>query len=182
MKPIMTWTEGVEVQPEAVQQLKDATQLPFIHHHVAAMPDVHWGIGDHCMEDSTQHDVPVEGRVVLAPTDRCHIFVEPIGAFGQPSEVGVGKINPPFLTLALSQFDEVPAHPVADPARTAVQHDPDEILLVQADLDEMVATAERTQLLLGRGLTCYQAAWDDVVAAAVCQDIHLTKDRNALLV
>lgn len=43
-KPIHIWTEDVE--EGAMQQLRNVAKLPFIHPHgVAAMPDVHWGIG-----------------------------------------------------------------------------------------------------------------------------------------
>lgn len=41
--PVMIWTE--EVEASAMQQLRDLSRLPFVHHHVAVMPDVHWGMG-----------------------------------------------------------------------------------------------------------------------------------------
>ena len=41
--PVKVWTE--EVQPEALKQLANTASLPFVFHHVAAMPDVHLGIG-----------------------------------------------------------------------------------------------------------------------------------------
>jgi tRNA-splicing ligase RtcB len=43
--PIKTWTKGVSIEPQAAAQLENVSRLPFIHHHVAAMPDVHWGMG-----------------------------------------------------------------------------------------------------------------------------------------
>ena len=43
--PIKTWTKGVQVEGEAMQQLRNISGLPFIHKHIAAMPDVHWGMG-----------------------------------------------------------------------------------------------------------------------------------------
>lgn len=43
--PIKAWTRGVELEPEARQQLRNVASLPFIYRHVAAMPDVHWGRG-----------------------------------------------------------------------------------------------------------------------------------------
>lgn len=43
--PIKRWTRGVAVEPEALKQLSNIAKLPFIHKWVAAMPDVHWGIG-----------------------------------------------------------------------------------------------------------------------------------------
>jgi tRNA-splicing ligase RtcB len=43
--PIKAWTRGVPVEAEAAAQLRNVARLPFIHRWVAAMPDVHWGIG-----------------------------------------------------------------------------------------------------------------------------------------
>jgi tRNA-splicing ligase RtcB len=43
--PIKAWVRGVSFEPEARQQLVNVARLPFIHGWVAAMPDVHWGIG-----------------------------------------------------------------------------------------------------------------------------------------
>ncbi|WP_020472340.1 RtcB family protein [Zavarzinella formosa] len=43
--PIQGWTEGVPVEEKALQQLRNVASLPFIHKHVAVMPDVHWGMG-----------------------------------------------------------------------------------------------------------------------------------------
>src|SRR5256885_4703273 len=34
-----------ELEPQARQQLVNISTLPIVHHHVAAMPDVHLGIG-----------------------------------------------------------------------------------------------------------------------------------------
>lgn len=39
------WTRGVPVENQALQQMMRVAQLPFIHQHVAAMPDVHVGRG-----------------------------------------------------------------------------------------------------------------------------------------
>lgn len=41
--PVKVWTQDIE--HEALQQLVNVSQLPIIHGHVAAMPDVHAGIG-----------------------------------------------------------------------------------------------------------------------------------------
>ena len=42
---IMMWTEGVQVEDVAMQQLRNTASLPFIYKHLAVMPDVHWGMG-----------------------------------------------------------------------------------------------------------------------------------------
>jgi len=43
--PIKAWIDGVELEEEARRQLANVAALPFIHHHVAVMPDCHWGMG-----------------------------------------------------------------------------------------------------------------------------------------
>jgi tRNA-splicing ligase RtcB len=43
--PIKMWTRGVPVEDEAKHQLMNAARLPVVFKHVAAMPDVHYGIG-----------------------------------------------------------------------------------------------------------------------------------------
>ena len=44
-KPIKAWTRGVPLEDSARQQLQNVAGLPFIHKHIAVMPDVHWGMG-----------------------------------------------------------------------------------------------------------------------------------------
>src|SRR5881392_2747415 len=43
--PIKAWTKGVQLEDQARKQLLNVAQLPFIFKWIAAMPDVHWGIG-----------------------------------------------------------------------------------------------------------------------------------------
>ncbi len=43
--PIKAWTKGVPIEDQARAQLANVARLPFIHKWVAAMPDVHWGLG-----------------------------------------------------------------------------------------------------------------------------------------
>lgn len=43
--PIKAWTRGVPVGDTTRQQLRNLANMPFIHSHVAVMPDVHWGMG-----------------------------------------------------------------------------------------------------------------------------------------
>lgn len=44
-KPVHLWAPAAEVEPQSLEQLKRAASLPWVFHHVAAMPDVHFGIG-----------------------------------------------------------------------------------------------------------------------------------------
>ena len=43
--PVKAWTRGVPFEDAARKQLENLARLPFIHRWVAAMPDVHFGIG-----------------------------------------------------------------------------------------------------------------------------------------
>jgi tRNA-splicing ligase RtcB len=43
--PIKAWTRGVGVEESARKQLQNVAKLPIVFHHVAVMPDVHFGIG-----------------------------------------------------------------------------------------------------------------------------------------
>src|SRR5688572_19038883 len=42
---LKSWTSGLEVEWEAVQQLRNIAALPILAGHVAVMPDVHLGKG-----------------------------------------------------------------------------------------------------------------------------------------
>ena len=44
-KMIKSWTKGVPFEEEAKKQLQNIAELPFIYKWIAAMPDVHLGIG-----------------------------------------------------------------------------------------------------------------------------------------
>ena len=43
--PIKAWIKGVPLEKEAEQQLRNVASLPIVYKWVAAMPDVHWGMG-----------------------------------------------------------------------------------------------------------------------------------------
>jgi tRNA-splicing ligase RtcB (3'-phosphate/5'-hydroxy nucleic acid ligase) len=43
--PVKLWARGVPVEEEARRQLANAARLPIVFRHIAAMPDVHFGIG-----------------------------------------------------------------------------------------------------------------------------------------
>ncbi len=42
---VRLWTRANEVEPVALEQLRHIAALPWVFHHVAAMPDVHYGKG-----------------------------------------------------------------------------------------------------------------------------------------
>jgi tRNA-splicing ligase RtcB len=59
--PIKAWIEGVGVEDKAKQQLINTASLPIIFHHVAVMPDVHFGMGA-----TVGSVVPTEGAIIPA--------------------------------------------------------------------------------------------------------------------
>ncbi|MDX5400348.1 MAG: RtcB family protein, partial [Actinomycetes bacterium] len=59
--PIKAWTRGVPVEQEAVAQLRNIASLPFVHRWIAAMPDVHLGIGA-----TVGSVIPTEGAIIPA--------------------------------------------------------------------------------------------------------------------
>ncbi|QDK34774.1 RtcB family protein [Sphingomonas sp. IC081] len=59
--PIKMWTRGVPVDEKAHEQLARAARMPFIFRHVAAMPDVHVGIGA-----TVGSVIPTKGAVIPA--------------------------------------------------------------------------------------------------------------------
>ena len=59
--PIKAWTRGVPFEDAARAQLENVARLPFIHRWVAAMPDVHWGIGA-----TVGSVIPTSGAIIPA--------------------------------------------------------------------------------------------------------------------
>ncbi|MEQ1773821.1 MAG: RtcB family protein [Burkholderiales bacterium] len=57
--PVKVWTRDIE--PEAIQQLINVSMLPIVHGHVAAMPDVHMGIGA-----TVGSVIPTKGAIIPA--------------------------------------------------------------------------------------------------------------------
>jgi tRNA-splicing ligase RtcB len=59
--PIKAWIRGVVADDKAIQQLRNVALLPIVHGHVAAMPDVHWGIGA-----TVGSVIPTKGAIIPA--------------------------------------------------------------------------------------------------------------------
>ena len=57
--PVKVYTDDIE--PSAYQQLVNMSQMPFIHAHIAAMPDVHSGIGA-----TVGSVIPTKGAIIPA--------------------------------------------------------------------------------------------------------------------
>ncbi len=58
---VKMFCEGVPVEESAIAQLNNAASMPFIYHHIAAMPDVHTGIGA-----TVGSVIPTQGAIIPA--------------------------------------------------------------------------------------------------------------------
>lgn len=58
---IKAWVDGVQLEDAAKQQLFNVADMPFIHKWVAAMPDVHWGMGA-----TVGSVIPTRGAIIPA--------------------------------------------------------------------------------------------------------------------
>src|SRR5438876_1219111 len=75
--PIKAWIRGVSIEDVAVKQLQNVARLPCVRGWVAAMPDVHWGVGA-----TVGSVIPTVGAII-------------------PAAVGVGnRIGTYFIELA----------------------------------------------------------------------------------
>jgi tRNA-splicing ligase RtcB len=94
---------GVQLEDGARHQLENVARLPVVFHHVAAMPDVHWGIG------------ATVGSVI--PTERAIIPA----AVGVDTGCGMMAVE---TTMAASQppTRQVPRPRSRRPSRTAAVH------------------------------------------------------------
>ena len=59
--PIKAWTKGVAIEAVAEKQLRNVASMPFVYKWVAAMPDVHWGIGA-----TVGSVIPTRGAIIPA--------------------------------------------------------------------------------------------------------------------
>jgi tRNA-splicing ligase RtcB len=58
---IKAWIDGVTVEEQARKQLDNIASMPFIHKHVAIMPDCHWGMGA-----TVGSVIPTKGAIIPA--------------------------------------------------------------------------------------------------------------------
>lgn len=58
---IKAWIDGVQVEDQARAQLDNMAAMPFVHKHIAVMPDVHWGMGA-----TVGSVIPTRGAIIPA--------------------------------------------------------------------------------------------------------------------
>ncbi len=103
--------------------------------------------GQRC-QHPIHHHLAVVVRIILRPAHRLQIVVIMTTAFAEIGEIAIGKMGNMLLHIFLRQRNKQRADRIAHAARAAVQHHPDPIGLIEADLDKVVACAERSQMLV----------------------------------
>ncbi len=59
--PVKSWTRGVTFEEGAQRQVSNVANMPFIHKHIAIMPDVHFGLGA-----TVGSVIPTKGAIIPA--------------------------------------------------------------------------------------------------------------------
>jgi hypothetical protein len=98
-------------------------------------------------EHQLQHRLAVGHRVLLRPMHRLDVIGEVLAALGKVGQIAIRQVDHVARHVLSRQLDEVRRDGVADAPAARVQHHPDLLMLVQADLDEVVAAAERAHLV-----------------------------------
>src|SRR5687768_3946061 len=96
-----------------------------------------------------QHQRAVVGSVVLRPAQSFDVHLELDGSLVQPREIPIAELALLTLCNLTRHADRRLADRLADVARSGMQHDPHDVRLIEAQLNEMVAAAERSELLEG---------------------------------
>ena len=58
---VKMFTDGVQVEESALQQIRNVASMPFVYPHVAVMPDAHWGMGA-----TIGSVIPTQGAIIPA--------------------------------------------------------------------------------------------------------------------
>lgn len=85
--PVKIWTDDVDAASR--QQLANIASLPFIHHHVAAMPDVHLGIGATIGSVIATHQAIVPAAVGVDIGCSSDMQLKPTAVSGKVPAVGL---------------------------------------------------------------------------------------------
>jgi len=122
--PIKAWVRGVPVEDAALGQLKNVAQLPFIFRWVAAMPDVHFGIGA-----TVGSVIPTQGAIIPAAVGvdiGCGMMAArtTLRAEDLPDDLarlrgGIERAVPHGLTVGRNRRDRGSWEHPPEPARTA---------------------------------------------------------------
>lgn len=108
--PIKAWTRGVPIEDQAVAQLRNVARLPFIHKWIAAMPDVHWGIGATVGSVIPTHKAIIPAAVGVDIGCGMMASRTTLTASDLPDELrGVRHVIEKAIPVGFNQFDKLPA-------------------------------------------------------------------------
>jgi len=99
------------------------------------------------VDHQLHHLGAIDARVSPAPVRRVDVIVEVLRALGEVGEVAIGQLELRALGVPFGQSMKLRADGVANTAAPECRHHPRAALLVQADLDEVIAAAERAELV-----------------------------------
>ena len=85
-------------------------------------------------------------REILSPAHSFQIILIMPAAFTEISQVAVWKIGNVLLHVLLSQRDEEGTNSITDATRSAMQHHPHAVRLIEADLNKVVDRSQSTQM------------------------------------
>ena len=107
--PVLAWTDDLE--PEARRQLENVASLPIVHGHVAAMPDVHMGIGA-----TVGSVIPTKGAIIPAAVGvdiGCGMNAVRLTLTANDLPASLGRIRSAIeaaVPVGFGQHDECPVH------------------------------------------------------------------------
>ena len=107
--PVKCWTD--ELEPEARRQLENVANLPVVHGHVAAMPDVHAGIGA-----TVGSVIPTKGAIIPAAVGvdiGCGMNAVRLTLTANELPANLSRIRSAIeaaVPVGFSQHDECPVH------------------------------------------------------------------------
>ncbi len=100
------------------------------------------------------HDPAIFGGIILCPLHCLDVVVEVLGSLHQVGKITIGQVDEVALHVLTRQLDVCLTDEVPDTARTGVEHYPDGLLGVQADLDKVISATQSAQL--GLCVLCLQ--------------------------
>ncbi|CAB0708765.1 hypothetical protein FRC0038_01876 [Corynebacterium diphtheriae] len=103
--------------------------------------------GGDAVEEAVHHLIAVEQRKVLCPVEIRNVGVELGRTLDEVGQVLVRELDPVLLAVALRGLDVILCNLVTHAARARMQEQPDAVIFVETQLDEVVAAAQAAQLL-----------------------------------
>ena len=150
---VRAWTKGVEVEHDAVQQVKNIASLPIVAGHVAIMPDVHLGKGA-----TVGSVIPTRGAIIPAAVGvdiGCGMCAVRTVLTANDLPDSLGKIRSAIesrVPVGFSTHDK----PVSTQHRRPVRH------RLEAQGDELYDRYQRLRIMDRVGKFDHKRVWNQV--------------------